>query len=301
MKYLGSLVSKKCSIYVVISLIAIYSLHLLDLDDKILLYGREITTSQQVKDSSIWLPNYQIDKTSVIPGIAGNASGITYDQDRETLWIVVNNPTYLVEIDLDFEFQRRINLINFKDTESIAYAQNGLFLITDEYDESISLAVITPQTKQLDKKRLPQVTLNFHGQGNKGLEGIASDPATSSIYTVRERDPMQLFKVTGLIQDSRQLSISNQGKIDVNSLYLDDLSGLHFDSKTNHLLFLSDESKLLAEVDLTGNKISFLDLKKGFNGLTFSIPQPEGVTMDHKSLLYIVSEPNLIFRYHRSP
>ncbi len=80
---------------------------------------------------------------------------------------------------------------------------------------------------------------------------------------------------------------------------MDDLSGLHFDVNTNHLLMLSDESKTLAEIDLKGNKVSYMDLEKGFNNLNRSIPQAEGVTLDDKGNLYIISEPNLLYRYQK--
>lgn len=77
-----------------------------------------------------------------------------------------------------------------------------------------------------------------------------------------------------------------------------DLSGLHFDRKSKHLLILSDESKLLTEAD-GDQTISYLELEKVWHGLKQSIPQAEGVTLDDDGNLYIISEPNLF--YHFSP
>jgi len=275
-----------------------FVLHLADVDDEIWTAANDVRVSEEVKGESVWLPNYKVEvEGGKIPGVTENASGITYDHDRETLWVVVNNPPYLVELDLEFKLLRRISLPNFEDTESVSYAGDGVFLITDERDQTVTRAVIESGTKRLDKKHLQQIGLNIHRQGNKGLEGIAVDSASNAIFTVRERDPMELFKITGFIEKENRIDVSQSQKIRVNSLYVDDLSGLHFDARSKHLLFLSDESKLVAEVDLEGNRVSYLDLERGFNGLSHTIPQPEGVTMDAEGRLYIVSEPNLLYRY----
>jgi len=275
-----------------------YLLFLTDLDDRIWQLTRNLTTNQETKDRAVWLHDYEVKVAEfIIPEIASNASGITYDGDRNTLWVVVNHPTYAIEIDMDFKFLRRIELVNFEDTESITYVRDGLFLITDERDQTVNVAKIDTDTKQLDKALLPQLSLGFHEQGNKGLEGIAVNSATNVIYTVRERDPRQLFQITGLIEGNNRIGICSPGPIKADSLNMDDLSGLHYDSRSNNLLFLSDESKLLAEVDLNGKTLTRLELEAGFNGLKRSVPQPEGVTMDNKGRLYIVSEPNLLYRY----
>ena len=49
-----------------------------------------------------------------------------------------------------------------------------------------------------------------------------------------------------------------------------------------------------------GNPISMLPLWRGFRGLTTSVPQAEGVALDSADRLYIVSEPNLFYRFCRN-
>ena len=48
----------------------------------------------------------------------------------------------------------------------------------------------------------------------------------------------------------------------------------------------------------SGN-IVFMTLLGGFNGLKKTIPRAEGVTMDEAGTLYMVSEPNLFYRFEK--
>ena len=62
---------------------------------------------------------------------------------------------------------------------------------------------------------------------------------------------------------------------------------------------LSADSHLLLELDEKGEQVSFMTLLGGFNGLNKRIPRAEGVAMDDKGTLYIVSEPNLFYRFNK--
>lgn len=84
-------------------------------------------------------------------------------------------------------------------------------------------------------------------------------------------------------------------------LFLRDLSSLTVDGRTGHTLVLSDESRLLLELDERGQPVSFISLLGGFNGLDASIRQPEGVAMDESGDIYMVGEPNLFYRFSRDP
>ncbi|TNF04252.1 MAG: DNA-binding protein, partial [Gammaproteobacteria bacterium] len=45
--------------------------------------------------------------------------------------------------------------------------------------------------------------------------------------------------------------------------------------------------------------VSFRSLSMGFAGLKSSIRQAEGVTLDEEGNLFVVSEPNLFYRFER--
>jgi uncharacterized protein YjiK len=84
------------------------------------------------------------------------------------------------------------------------------------------------------------------------------------------------------------------------SLFVRDLSALQYEERTGHLLALSDESRLILELALDGQPISSLLLWPGLHGLRRSVPQPEGLAMDDQGVLYLVSEPNLFYRFSKS-
>ena len=54
------------------------------------------------------------------------------------------------------------------------------------------------------------------------------------------------------------------------------------------------------ELDEQGQQVSFMTLLGGFNGLQDTIPRAEGVAMDDKGNLYMVSEPALFYRFSKN-
>jgi len=110
---------------------------------------------------------------------------------------------------------------------------------------------------------------------------------------------MQLISIRGLLNNEESMEISIEPDFKPSKLFMDDLSGLHFDPVTRHLLFLSDEAKLVSEVSLDGKTISFLELEKSFSGLKDDVPQAEGIAMDDAGNIYICSEPNLFYVFSK--
>lgn len=279
------------------TLLSILVAHASNINDKILHWWLDWNTPEFFKRTAIWLPDYEaVIQGREIEGIDLNASGITFNPDTKTFWVVVNNPQLIFEMSADLVPIRKVVLENFIDTEAIAYAGNGKFVIADERDQTIAVATITTLTKSIDRQVLPRITLDKGGQENKGIEGVAVDQDSELIYVVKEKNPLEIVTVSGLTDGRAGIEVET---IDVCNVKLDDLSGLHFDAKSGHLLILSDESKLLAEIDLLGRRVSYMELESGFGKLLNDIPQAEGVTLDSEGGLYIVSEPNLIYQFKK--
>ena len=238
----------------------------------------------------------------VIEGLEDNVSALTYDPVRKSLFTVTNKNPELVELSLDGRIVRRIKLTGFGDAEAIEFIDENTYVITDEYTQRLIKVKIDEATRELNAADAEQLTLGISPSGNKGFEGLAYDSAGKRLFVAKERDPMLIYEVRGFPHDNPQqpyaTHVVTNPRRDAR-LFVRDLSSLQFDERSGHLLALSDESKLLLELDINGRPFSTLSLKKGRNGLEKSVPQAEGVAMDDEGTLYLVSEPNLFYVFKK--
>ncbi len=138
-----------------------------NLDDHLWKLWQEVSTPQTVKDSALWLPDYQVTGPAmVIPKAETNASGITYDPDRDSLWVVADRPPQLLELDRKLALKRRIALSHFEDPEAIVYLGNERFIIADERTQTLVVAVIDPDTTELFRNALSQLSVRLGPKGN---------------------------------------------------------------------------------------------------------------------------------------
>ena len=239
----------------------------------------------------------------VIEGLEDDVSALTYDPLRKSLFTVTNKKAELVELSLDGRLLRRIALVGFGDAEAVEFIGANTYVITDERQQRLIKVRIDDSTQVLDAKDAEQLTLGINRSGNKGFEGLAYDSVGKRLFVAKERDPMLIYEVRGFPQANAQqpyaTHVVTNPRRDAR-LFVRDLSSLQFDERTGHLLALSDESRLLLELDLEGRPISVLSLKKGRHGLKKSVPQAEGVAMDEDGTVYVVSEPNLFYVFKKT-
>ena len=233
-----------------------------------------------------------------IDGLDRDISALTFDPDRNSLFTVTNKDPELIELSLDGRILRRVPLTGFGDPEAVEYVGRDSYVITDERQQRLIRVHLTDDTPFLDAKDAEQLTLGIGLNGNKGFEGLAFDQQGKRLFVAKERDPMLIYEVHGFPHDNPQqpyaVHVVQDRKRDAR-LFVRDLSSLQFDERSGHLLALSDESKLVLELDVKGRPLASLSLRKGFHGLSQSVPQAEGIAMDGEGTLYLVSEPNLFY------
>ena len=238
----------------------------------------------------------------VIEGLEDNVSALTYDPLRKSLFTVTNKNAELVELSLDGRIMRRIALVGFGDAEAVEFIDANTYVIADEREQRLFKVRLDDNTQVLNAREAEQLTLGIHLRGNKGFEGLAYDSVGKRLFVAKERDPMLIYEVRGFPQDNPQMPsaihVVTNARRDAR-LFVRDLSSLQFDERSGHLLALSDESRLLLELDIDGRPISTLSLKKGRHGLKKTVPQAEGVAMDDEGALYVVSEPNLFYVFKK--
>jgi len=246
---------------------------------------------------SLWLPDYRVTvEAQVIDGLSDDVSALTYDPDRRSLFTVTNQRAELIELSLAGKILRRMPLTGFGDAEAVEYISPGIYVISDERAQRLFKVHVDDNTRWLDAADSEQLSLGLGLNGNKGFEGLAYDSQGQRLFVAKERDPLRILEITGFPGDEQRLNlqVTDDQRRD-RGLFVRDLSSLQFDERSGHLLALSDESRLVIELDLDGRPISTLSLLRGMHGLKRSVPQAEGLAMDEQGTLYLVSEPNLFY------
>lgn len=262
-----------------------------------------LKTWWQPAENSMALDRYQVAiEAQVVDGLDDDLSALTYDPDRKSLFTVTNARSELIELSLDGRILRRVPLVGFGDPEAVEYVGPGTYVVTDERQQRLIRVRLQDDTTVLDAKDAEQLTLGIGLNGNKGFEGLAYDSAGKRLFVAKERDPMLIYEVHGFPHDDPAqpyaVNVVQDTKRD-SRLFVRDLSSLQFDERSGHLLALSDESRLVLELDVKGRPLSTLSLRQGYQGLKKTVPQAEGIAMDEAGTIYLVSEPNLFYVFSK--
>ena len=229
-----------------------------------------------------------------IPGIQANASGIAFNSETNRLFVISNGPEEIVELTMSGEFVRKIELIGFQDTEDIVHVGGDRYVIIEERRNAASVIRLGDNVETINRKNVSPVVITPENSENKGLEGVAYDPDSSMLYFVKEKRPRKL--ITAQLSSDDKITENFSRRLWPWEWWgVKDISASAISTTSGRLVMLSDESKRLTTV--SGGKLSGkgLDLTAGSSGLTEDIEQAEGVVMDDKGIIYICSEPNLLY------
>jgi uncharacterized protein YjiK len=233
------------------------------------------------------------------------ASGVTYDRDTGTLFVVGDGGTSVTQVSKTGQLVNTMTLQanEFNDTEGITYTGGGKFVFTEErlrqlvqftYAGGGTLTRAATQTVKLGTT-----------VGNIGLEGLSYDPQTGGYIVVKETQPLGIFQ-TGI--DFAAGTATNGSPTTENSVNLFDpaLAGVSDFSDVyalsnlpaavsgadaGHLLIISQEAGRIVEVDRAGLVSGSLTIASDA-GNPLSVPDQghEGITMDDDGRIYTVSE-----------
>ena len=236
-----------------------------------------------------------------IAGLDSDASALSYDPDRKTLFTVTNKNAQLVEMSLDGRTLRRIPLKGFGDSEAVEYISPGIYVISDERRQRLIKVHINDDTTVLDANDAEQLTLGIGSGNNNGYEGLAYDTKGQRLFVAKERRPVQIIEVRGFPYanvETPNVEVSSDSRRNA-GIFVRDISSLQFDERSGHLLALSDESRQIVELDTKGRAVGNVSLSRGSMGLSKNVPQAEGIAMDDEGTLYLVSEPNLFYVFKK--
>lgn len=272
---------------------------LLHWDDQLRLYWSEQSVSPQQRAASIWLPDYTLALETTLAGLEREeTSGLTWNPLTGTLFTITSHE--LVEVSPAGVVLRRVALRGFSDPEAVEALGDGRMAIVDERRRLVAVFRLEPGAESLDLGDLASYDLGFADAGNKGFEGLAWNPRSQRLLLAKERDPQGLFELP-LPLVAGEGAVGALEALPDQPLLVRDISSVTIDPRSGHTLMLSDESRLLVELDLQGRPRSSLSLFGGLNGLVHGIEQAEGVAMDGEGNIYVVGEPNRFYVFSRRP
>jgi uncharacterized protein YjiK len=242
--------------------------------------------------------------------LAQEASGVTYDWDTETLFVVGDGGTAVVQVNKTGELIDSMTLApgdspqgtTFYDTEGITYIGNDEFVITEERDRQLDrFTYVAGGTLTREDAKTVKLGTTI---GNIGLEGVSNDPESGGFIVVKEMSREGIFQTdvdwgAGTASNGSPTTDESTnlfepalaGTLDFSDVFaLSNLTTLT-GPEASHLLIISQESGRIVNVSRAGVVSSSLTIVSDA-GNPLSVPEQtdEGVTMDDEGNLYVVNE-----------
>jgi uncharacterized protein YjiK/methionine-rich copper-binding protein CopC len=123
------------------------------------------------------------------------ASGVTYDKDTDSLFVIGDGATSVVQVaksDGHVIDSMTLNAGDFEDTEGITYVGGGKFVLVEERLRQVDLFTYVPGGT-LNRAAVQSVKLGTT-VGNVGIEGVTFDTRTGGYIAVRQSQPTSIFQ-----------------------------------------------------------------------------------------------------------
>ncbi len=239
------------------------------------------------------------------------ASSVTYNWDTDTLFIVGDGSTAIVQVSKTGVYINTMTLAQgaspqgteFFDTEGLTYIGNGQFVMTEERDRQlVKFTYVAGST--LTRSSTQTVKLGTF-VNNIGTEGASFDPITNGYIVIKEISPMGIFQTVvdfaagtatnGSPTTENSINLFDPALLPVTDLAdvfaLSNIPALATNALYPNLLLISQESAKIVNVNRSGVISSFLNITSDVgNPLSLASQQFEGLTMDRDYKLYVSSE-----------
>jgi uncharacterized protein YjiK len=262
--------------------------------------------SDSVSDAGVACPplsSYGLVKDVTLEEIPLDGSGIAWDRDTGTFFVVANLQGEIWEYDAAFEtLLRTIELVDIdEDAEGLEYLENGWLAIAAETNTVFVAQVGDGVTSVSGAGGAAQIfePCDAPPVANAGFEGIAfrrtKGDVPGRIFVCEEYQPMRVLSFDWMVGSPPFDPASYaDGSLDVYepwdaedvlSPYVDDLAGMAYDETSDTLLIVSQISASVIRVDPeTGAVLEEMALQ--------DTATAEGLAIFDTCELAVMSEPN---------
>ena len=248
------------------------------------------------------LSKYQVTANYAIPTLGEmglEASAVTFAKDRNSLFFVGDEGLGVVELSLTGQVKSTMAFSGWpsrtanNDAEGLTYLGNGVLVVGEERLQDAFRFTYVPNGS-VDLSTVPWSSAFESGYNNNGMEGFSYDPRNGSFVAVKQSGPQEVrggsltFEADLDGGASTMVPLFNASLLGLLSLSdVQTLSPVDAFSGTpaaDNLLILSLGSNKLVESDRSGNVLSQFNLA----GITPN--DIEGVTVDHRGIIYLIAE-----------
>jgi uncharacterized protein YjiK len=229
------------------------------------------------------------------------ASGVTYDKDTDSLFVVGDGASAVVQVaksDGHVIDSMTLNAGDFEDTEGITYVGGGKFVLVEERLRQVDLFTYVPGGT-LRRADVQSVKLGTT-VANVGIEGVTFDTKTGGYIAVRQSQPTSIFQAainfaggSATASDGTPILPSTDnppvlfdaartGLSAFNDVFsLSNIAPAKAPDYDDVIIIGAPDGKIV-KMDRAGNLLSSLYMS--------ATAQNEGVTMDSDGTIYAVGE-----------
>lgn len=190
-------------------------------------------------------------------------SGLAINSSSTVLYTVSDNTAQVYKLSITGNV---IQTFNYKgnDLEGVStFTDNKLLLAEERTKEIVVLNMVTDE--------FLKHAINYENKdANSGIEGVSYDANSNTIFSLNEKNPGLLIRLRA---DFSVIATYELG-------FANDYSGIFYESSSNNLWIVSDQSKTINKCSLTGKVIK---------SYSINTTQAEGIAVTNNKI-YIISD-----------
>ncbi len=190
-------------------------------------------------------------------------SGLAVDSSGNILYVVSDNSAQVYKLSTTGNVLQTYGYEG-NDLEGVStFTENKLLLTEERTKELVVFDIITGQ--------FSNHVINYtNNDANSGIEGVTYDANSNTIFILNEKNPGLLIRLRS------DFSVIAEYELD----FANDYSGIFYESLSNNLWIVSDQSKIINKCTLTGEVIE---------SYSINIEQAEGIAIANNKI-YVVSD-----------